>query len=118
MSETTEIFKEMNSLTRTIQKTFDNVSADIKTLTANTEKIDKSLKSEIDKMKKDMLVLTNTLANFRKLILEVEKKAKRKTSVPEETKKVNNKDEIRELKLIIADMKTSIKNIEIKLKMD
>ncbi len=116
---------EIVEFSKVIDETLSYVSKDIKLLGLNTENFDKELsgykrasKTEISNIKKDISNLKNNLIEVRKILTEMSKKIKRTNVISPPVTKNTNKDEVRELRLEISDLKLTIKNIETKLKMN
>ena len=112
-----EFSNEIIEFSKIIDETFSNVSKDAKQLFELHTKVNKVNKSDLDKIKKDIIELKTSISSLKGLLNEVTIKVKRRPIV-ESVKPINNKKEITELKSEIIKIQDRIKNIEIKLKMD
>jgi signal recognition particle subunit SEC65 len=114
-----------NEFSKLIDKSFDNVSRDVRNITENNEKVgkkvitlNKTIKDDIEKVNKDITFLKISINNIKNLIAELDKKVKRNNNSSQPSKPINHKEDIKELKNELTDIKLSIKNIENKLKMN
>jgi polyhydroxyalkanoate synthesis regulator phasin len=110
--------KEIVEFSKIIDETFGNVSKDILTLTTKTEKSNKNIKSDVEKISKEITYLKITFNALKKEMVELTRKVKRNNGSVIQAKPVSNKEDIKELKSELTELKLSIKKIEQKLKMD
>ncbi len=119
----TNFSKEIIEFSKILDKTFKNISIDVKILNETMIKMGKNMgslvnKTEINLLKKDLLEMKTSVSQIRSLVLEVKKTSKKTEIIRENTKVVKKNEDLRDIYLEISELKASIKDIEKKLKMN